>query len=87
MFFAGFGDRLGGPVFGEHVGWRRHAAVVVGFVGVLIVVRPGPGVLRSGILWACAAAPYALYVPMTRKLRGRDEDGQRSFTRRWRVPS
>jgi len=76
MFFAPvLVTALAGLFLGEHVGWRRHAAVVVGFVGVLIVVRPGPGVLRSGILWACAAALfYALYVLMTRKLRGRDEE-------------
>lgn len=29
-------------VFGEKVGWRRLAAILVGFVGVLIIVRPGP---------------------------------------------
>jgi drug/metabolite transporter (DMT)-like permease len=27
--------------FGEGVGWRRWAAVIVGFIGVVIVVRPG----------------------------------------------
>lgn len=27
--------------FGEHVGWRRWLAIVVGFIGVLIIVRPG----------------------------------------------
>lgn len=27
--------------FGEHVGWRRWAAIVVGFVGVMLIVRPG----------------------------------------------
>jgi drug/metabolite transporter (DMT)-like permease len=27
--------------FGEHVGWRRWAAIVAGFLGVLIVLRPG----------------------------------------------
>ncbi|MDP2082296.1 MAG: DMT family transporter [Pseudotabrizicola sp.] len=27
--------------FGERVGWRRWLAVVVGFVGVLIIIRPG----------------------------------------------
>jgi len=30
-------------VLKEHVGWRRWTAVVVGFVGVLIVARPGAG--------------------------------------------
>jgi len=29
-------------VFGERVGWRRMTAILVGFVGVLIIVRPGP---------------------------------------------
>jgi drug/metabolite transporter (DMT)-like permease len=28
-------------VFGEPVGWRRWAAILAGFIGVLIVVRPG----------------------------------------------
>ena len=28
-------------VFGEKVGWRRWSAVAVGFVGVLMVLRPG----------------------------------------------
>ncbi|MBR0678947.1 DMT family transporter [Roseomonas eburnea] len=29
------------PLLGESVGWRRGAAVVVGFLGVLMMVRPG----------------------------------------------
>ncbi len=28
-------------IFGEKVGWRRWAAILVGFVGVLIILRPG----------------------------------------------
>lgn len=28
-------------VFGEKVGWRRWSAIMVGFVGVLVVLRPG----------------------------------------------
>jgi drug/metabolite transporter (DMT)-like permease len=28
-------------IFGETVGWRRWAAVLVGFVGVLIILKPG----------------------------------------------
>ena len=28
-------------IFGEPVGWRRWSAIVAGFVGVLIIVRPG----------------------------------------------
>ncbi|PCD75849.1 DMT family transporter [Pseudothioclava arenosa] len=33
---------LGAALFlGEQVGWRRWSAIVVGFIGVLIVIRPG----------------------------------------------
>ena len=33
---------LGAALFlGEQVGWRRWLAIIVGFVGVLIVIRPG----------------------------------------------
>ncbi len=32
----------------EHVGWRRWAAVVAGFIGVLVVLRPGFRVLGVG---------------------------------------
>ncbi len=36
----------------EHVGWRRWSAVVVGFIGVLVVLRPGFRSLGSGHLAA-----------------------------------
>ncbi len=49
---------------GEKVGWRRWTAVVVGFVGVVLVARPGVGealpigpvlaVLVGGLGWAVA---------------------------------
>lgn len=29
-------------VFGDRIGWRRMTAILIGFVGVLIIVRPGP---------------------------------------------
>ncbi|NEX46881.1 DMT family transporter [Pseudotabrizicola algicola] len=29
-------------VFKERIGWRRMTAILIGFVGVLIVIRPGP---------------------------------------------
>lgn len=28
-------------VFGEKIGWRRMLAIIVGFIGVLIIIRPG----------------------------------------------
>jgi drug/metabolite transporter (DMT)-like permease len=40
----------------ERVGWRRWSAVIVGFVGVLLIVRPGPTGLDPYALLAFAAA-------------------------------
>jgi drug/metabolite transporter (DMT)-like permease len=32
---------MAGPMLGEQVGWRRWSAVLVGFCGVLVILRPG----------------------------------------------
>ena len=62
---------LSALVLGEQVGPRRWAAVAVGFLGALIVIRPGLGVIGSGGMMALAAGSiYALYVLSTRKLAG-----------------
>ena len=42
---------LAGPLLGEWVGWRRGVAIAVGFLGVLIAVRPGFGVVQPAITW------------------------------------
>src|SRR5436190_10049069 len=56
------------PLLGESVGPRRWSAVLVGFVGVLIVVRPGSGQLTSAtLLLLGASACYALYQIATRR--------------------
>src|SRR5258706_16471398 len=33
---------LAGPMLGEWIGPRRWAAIAVGFIGVVVVTRPGP---------------------------------------------
>ena len=38
--------------FGEAVGWRRWAAITVGFIGVVIVLRPGPDAFAPAALLA-----------------------------------
>ena len=49
------------PLLREHVGWRRWAAAVVGFIGVLIVVRPGAEAFQAAsLLPVASAAFYAL---------------------------
>ncbi len=58
---------LSGPVLGERVGWRRWAAIGVGFVGVLIILRPGFAVFSPAALIPLAsAAMFALYNLLTR---------------------
>ncbi|AEM41493.1 putative transporter, RhaT family, DMT superfamily protein [Ketogulonicigenium vulgare WSH-001] len=46
----------GAAIFlGEKVGWRRWAAVGVGFIGVMVIVRPGLEGFNVSTLWAVAA--------------------------------
>jgi drug/metabolite transporter (DMT)-like permease len=61
------------PLLGEHVGLRRWLAVVIGFGGVLVIMRPG----TESFHWAMMASLFnallgALYNIMTRKVGGRD---------------
>ncbi|MBN6113044.1 drug/metabolite transporter (DMT)-like permease [Xanthomonas sp. JAI131] len=50
------------PLLGEHVGPRRWAAIGIGLVGVLVVLRPGVGgfVSLPGLMVLLAATAYAL---------------------------
>ena len=60
---------LAGPILGEWVGWRRWTAIMVGFVGVLVVVRPGMGGLQwAALLSLVSAFCYAGYSITTRML-------------------
>lgn len=61
------------PLLGERVGPRRWAGVLVGFIGALIIVRPGgDAVDPAAFLVLGAACCYALYQITTRKLAGLD---------------
>lgn len=63
------------PVLGERVGPRRWAAVVVGFIGVLIIVRPGFGGMQPALLIALGSPIcYAMMLTITRKV-GRADTG------------
>jgi drug/metabolite transporter (DMT)-like permease len=51
----------------RRVGWRRWAAIGVGFIGVLIILQPGFGVFRiEAIVPLIAALMFALYGLLTR---------------------
>jgi drug/metabolite transporter (DMT)-like permease len=58
-------------VLGEHVGVRRWSAVVVGFIGTLIIIRPGFHGVNVGTLWALTAGvSMAIFMLLTRKIAG-----------------
>jgi drug/metabolite transporter (DMT)-like permease len=55
------------PLLHESVGWRRWSAVVVGFIGALIVIRPGTGFQDPAVLLLLGSSlAYALYQIATR---------------------
>jgi len=64
---------LSALVLGEKVGWHRWTAVMLGFVGVLVIVRPAGGAMNVGMAYALGMALcYASYHIATRSL-GRTE--------------
>ncbi|WP_296572184.1 DMT family transporter [Phreatobacter sp.] len=64
---------LSGPFLGEWIGLRRWIAVVVGFLGVLVVTQPWSGSLHWAMLLTFAGTcVYALYNILTRMLAGHD---------------
>jgi drug/metabolite transporter (DMT)-like permease len=64
---------LAGPLLGEWVGPRRLAAIGVGFLGVLVITRPGLGTIHPAALLSVAGSvAYALYAIMTRILASHD---------------
>jgi drug/metabolite transporter (DMT)-like permease len=74
MFSAAFViTALSGPILGEWVGPRRWVAIVVGFIGVLIVIRPGTSAFEPAMLYSVVAMlSYAGYLLYTRHLTGTD---------------
>jgi drug/metabolite transporter (DMT)-like permease len=71
---------LAGPMLGEWVGPRRMIAICVGFLGVVIVTRPGFGGLHpAAILSFGSAFCYALYGITTRMLAATDSSRTTMF--------
>ncbi len=66
------------PFLGERVRLRRWAAILVGFAGVLIIIRPGAGVMHwAAILPLGMAVCFAFYQILTR-IASRTEDARTS---------
>jgi len=71
---------LAGPIYvtavsplllGEHVGWRRWVAVIAGFVGVMIALKPSTGSLTPAAMVAIAGSfSFSILMVCTRLVRG-----------------
>jgi drug/metabolite transporter (DMT)-like permease len=68
------------PILGERIGWRRSGAIIVGFIGVMMILRPGLGLFRPEAMIALAvAAMMALYTVSTRMVSRADGSAMPAF--------
>lgn len=71
---------LSATLLGERVGPRRLVAVLVGFAGVVIMVRPGSGTFQYiALLPVAAAGMYAIMQILTRRLGTTDSAAAMTF--------
>lgn len=64
---------LSGPVLREKVGWRRWTAIGIGFVGILIVLKPGMTVFSPYALFPLISAlMFGFYGLLTRFVARKD---------------
>ncbi len=50
---------------GEHVGWRRYTAIIVGFIGVIVILQPGSEGFTAYAFWAVAAVGFMVVRDLT----------------------
>lgn len=70
---ASFITVLAALVLGEAIGWRRISAVVLGFAGVLVVMRPGLGGFEPAMLLALAGALVAAVLMIVTRSLGQTD--------------
>lgn len=64
---------LSAPILAEKVGIRRWMAVIVGFAGAMIIIRPGGSAFHWAMLLVIAnTVSYAFYQLLTRKIASND---------------
>ena len=67
-------------VLKERIGIHRISAVVAGFIGMLLIVRPGAEGIDPALLFALAASVFnAIYLLMTRHLAGKEDAASTQF--------
>ena len=68
------------PMLGEAVGWRRGLAVLAGFGGVLVILRPGAGLFEAAaLLPVLSGLCYGLSMIFARKLGARESAPAMAF--------
>jgi drug/metabolite transporter (DMT)-like permease len=68
------------PILGESIGPRRWAAIIVGFLGIMIITRPGFGNMHpAALLTVLGTVCYAVYSISTRILSTTDSSGTTLF--------
>ena len=71
---------LAWPILGERITPTRLASVVIGFVGVLIVIRPGSSVFQwASLLIVASSVSYAVYQIIVRRVAAVDSPATTAF--------
>ena len=61
------------PFLGEKFGWRRWTAIFIGFIGVIIILRPTSNIISEGSIFALiGAVMFAVYLILTRCVSRQD---------------
>jgi drug/metabolite transporter (DMT)-like permease len=64
---------LAGPLLGEWVGWRRMLAIMVGFTGILLAIRPGFAEFHPAFILSLGCMlSYSTLILLTRYLAAHD---------------
>ena len=62
------------PFLGEKFGWRRWTAIFIGFIGVIIILRPSTNLISQGSIFALmGAVMFAVYLILTRYVSRQDQ--------------
>jgi len=68
------------PILGERIGWHRGTAIFVGFIGVMVILRPGTGLMRPEVLFGVVAGVMmATYTVTTRLVSRADGSSMPAF--------